>query len=102
MNWKPTWVLLAAAALVLAFIVLVEQPLRRQRQLQASRVILPGLNPSLVTNIEIHPVGPADYPGHAPKVPPTQSWRLVQPVAYPAAKPAHLPVCWPFWRNWNG
>jgi hypothetical protein len=83
MNWKPTWVLLATAAAMLAFIVLVERPLRRNRELQASHVILPGLVPSLVTNIEIHPWGQAiiqavrQNSANAP-------WRLVRPASYPA------------------
>jgi hypothetical protein len=82
MNWKPTWVLLAAAAVVLAFILLVEHPLRRQRELQASRLVLPGLDPSLVTNIEIHPWGQGIIQAVRENARP-DSWRLVQPVSYP-------------------
>jgi hypothetical protein len=83
MNRKPTWVLLTAAAVALAFIMLVEQPLRRQRQLQASRVILPGLNPALVTNIQIHPWNHALIQAVRPSAA-SPSWSLLQPVAYPA------------------
>ena len=82
MNWKPTWVLLAAAAVVFAFIALVEMPLLRERELRGNRVILPGLDPSLVTNIEIRPWGrpliKAVRPGAG------HSWRLTQPISYPA------------------
>src|SRR5277367_4406174 len=82
MNWKPTWVLLAAAAVVLAFIVLVGRPLRRQRELQESRLVLPGFDPSLVTNIEIHPWSQALV--EAVRQPGTNHfWRLARPVAYP-------------------
>jgi hypothetical protein len=83
MNWKPTWVLLAAAAIMLAFIVLVEQPLRRQRELQASRLILPGFHPSLVTNVEIHPWGHAIIQAVRQSAT-NPSWLLVRPVSYPA------------------
>jgi hypothetical protein len=82
MNWKPTWVLLATTAFILAFIVLVEQPLRRQREQQASHVILPGLDPSLVTNIEIHPWGQPII--QAVRQSSTNAWSLVRPAAYPA------------------
>ncbi|HEV7924021.1 MAG TPA: DUF4340 domain-containing protein [Verrucomicrobiae bacterium] len=82
MNWKPTWVLLLAAAVLLAFIVLVEQPMRRQRELQESRLVLPGLNPALVTNIEIHPWGKAMI--EAARERGTNGfWRLSRPVTYP-------------------
>ena len=57
MNWKPTWVLLAAAAVLFAFIVLVEHPLRQERLREVSRFVLPGLKPETVTNVKIHPVG---------------------------------------------
>src|SRR5580700_6845647 len=83
MNWKPTWVLLAACAVLLAFIVLVEQPLRRQREREASRVILPGLDPSSVTNIEIHPWGRAIIQAARPSST-NGLWSLVQPASYPA------------------
>jgi hypothetical protein len=83
MNWKPTWVLLAAAAVVLAFIVWVEQPLRRERERQASRVILPGLDATLVTNIEIQPWGQARIQA-VRQSSPRNAWRLAQPVAYSA------------------
>jgi hypothetical protein len=83
MNWKPTWVLLAVAAVLFAFIVLVDQPLRRQRELQASRVILPGFEPALVTNIEIHPWGQSIIQAVRQSAP-GNAWRLLQPVSYPA------------------
>jgi hypothetical protein len=83
MNWRPTWVLLAAAAVLLALIVWVEQPLRREQEHQASRIILPGLDPSLVTNIEIQPWGQAMIRAQR-QGSSNSSWRLVRPVAYPA------------------
>jgi uncharacterized protein DUF4340 len=83
MNWKPTWVLLAAAAVLFALIVWVEQPLRQEQERQASRVILPGLDPSLVTNIEIQPWGHAMIQA-VRQSSPKSSWRLARPVDYPA------------------
>ncbi|MGA2749348.1 MAG: DUF4340 domain-containing protein [Verrucomicrobiota bacterium] len=83
MNWKPTWVLLAAVAVALAFIVFVEHPAREERLLQASRLVLPGLDPASVTNIEVQPWG-------QPMVRAQRSdqglWRLTQPVSYPAQR----------------
>lgn len=85
MNWKPTWVLLAAAAVLLALIVYVEQPLRRQRERQASRVALPGLNASMVTNIEIQPWGQAVIQAQRQSGS-NSSWKLLRPVVYPAER----------------
>lgn len=82
MNWRPTWVLLAAAAVLLAFIVLIEHPMREQRLRQVSRLILPGLNPAAITNIEIHPRG---QPVIVAQRGNGGRWRLVQPVSYPAS-----------------
>jgi hypothetical protein len=83
MNWKPTWVLLAAAAVMLAFIVLVEHPRRARAERLASRFVLPGLNPAAVTNILVEPWGqPAIQvlrDGSA-----SNSWHLRRPIAYPA------------------
>jgi len=81
MSWKPTWVLLAAAAVLFAFIVWVDRPLRRERERQAIRVILPGLDASMVTNIEIQPWGQAGI--KAARQGDSNSWQLVQPVVYP-------------------
>ena len=57
MNWKPTWVLLTAAAVVFAFIALVEYPIRQERLKQASRVGSAGTRSVTVTNVEIQPWG---------------------------------------------
>src|SRR5277367_6344496 len=82
MNWKPTWVLLAAAAVLLAFIALVERPLRRQREMQENRLVLPGFDPSLVTNVEIHPWSQAMIEASRQRGT-NHFWRLSRPVAYP-------------------
>jgi len=83
MNWKPTWVLLAVAAMLLAFIVLVEHPLRVRKERLANRLILPGFNPAAVTNVLVQPWDqPAiqavrDGSG-------SNGWRLTRPISYPA------------------
>src|ERR1700728_3613771 len=83
MNWKPTWVLLTAAAVVFAFIVLVEHPIRNDRLRQATRAVLPGLDAATVTNIEIQPWGQPAI--HAQRAGITNHlWRLTQPMPYPA------------------
>ena len=60
MNWKPTGILLAAAAVVFAFIWLVDRPIRQERLRQASRVILPGFVPASVNSVEIKPRGASE------------------------------------------
>jgi hypothetical protein len=83
MNWKPTWVLLTAAAVVFAFIVLVENPIRQERLRQASHLVFPGLNPATITRIEIQPWGQPAI--HAQRANPgSHDWRLTQPISYPA------------------
>jgi hypothetical protein len=83
MNWKPTWVLLTAAAVVFAFIALVEYPIRQERLRQASRFVLPGLEAATVTNIEIQPWGqPAIHVQRTGRH--SHDWRLTQPISYPA------------------
>lgn len=83
MNWKPTWVLLTAAVVVFGFIALIEYPIRQERLRQASRSVLPGLDPATVTNVEIQPWGqPAIHAQRS--APGGRLWRLTQPIAYPA------------------
>jgi hypothetical protein len=83
MNWKSTGILLAAAAVVFAFIWLVDLPLRRERLRQASRVILPAFNPASVNSVEIKPRGAAEI--HARRTDPTNElWQMTQPITYPA------------------
>jgi len=83
MNWKPTWVLLTAAAVVFAFIVLVENPIRQERLRQASHSVFPGLNPATITKIEIQPWGqPAIHAQRASLG--SHDWVLTEPISYPA------------------
>jgi hypothetical protein len=83
MNWKPTWVLLAAVAIVFVFIVLVEHPLRQERLRQASQAVLRGFDPATITNIEIQPWGQPVIV--ARRVGGTSGvWQLTHPISYPA------------------
>jgi len=83
MNWKSTGILLTAAAVLFAFIWLVEQPIRQERLRQASRLILPGFIPASVNTIEIKPHGADEISAtrtNGTGVP----WQLTQPISYPA------------------
>src|SRR5271157_608017 len=83
MNWKPTWILLAAAAVLFAFIWLVERPIRQERLRQASRIILPGFDPASVNSVEIKPRGANEI--HAGRMDRTNDlWQMTQPISYPA------------------
>jgi hypothetical protein len=83
MNWKPTWILLAAAAVLFAFIWLVERPIRQERLRQASRIILPGFDPASVNSVEIMPRGANEI--RAGQMDRTNDlWQMTQPLSYPA------------------
>jgi hypothetical protein len=84
MNWKSTGILLTAAAVLFAFVWLVERPIRKERLRQASRVVLPGFDPASVNSIEIKPRGAneihVERPGRTNAL-----WQMTQPISYPAA-----------------
>jgi hypothetical protein len=83
MNWKSTGILLAAAAVLFAFIWLVDRPLRQERLRQASRVILPGFDPASVNSVEIQPRGANEI--HAGRMDPANDlWQMTRPISYPA------------------
>jgi hypothetical protein len=83
MNWKSTWILLAAAAVLFAFIWLVDRPIRQERLRQASRVILPGFDAASVNSIEIKPRGANEI--HARRTGRSNDlWQMTQPISYPA------------------
>ena len=83
MSWKSTGVLLAAAAVLFAFIWLVDRPLRQERLRQASRVVLPGFDPAAVKTIEIKPRR-VDEIHAARQGPAHEPWQLTRPISYPA------------------
>jgi hypothetical protein len=83
MNWKPTGILLAAAAVVFAFIWLVDRPIRQERLRQANRIVLPGFDPGSVDSVEIKPRAAAEI--HVGRTNRTdEAWQMTQPIAYPA------------------
>jgi len=83
MNWKSTGILLAAAAVLFAFIWLVDRPIRQERLRQASRIILQGFDPASVNKVEIKPRGANEI--HAGRMDQTHDlWQLTQPISYPA------------------
>src|SRR5581483_2386525 len=83
MSWKSTWVLLTLAAALVAFSVFVEHPMREERARQASRFVLPALDPRSVTNVSLTLLGQStiDVGRSAPGA---HDWRLTRPVTYPA------------------
>jgi hypothetical protein len=83
MNWRSTGVLLTAAAVLFAFIWLVERPMRQERLRQASRVILPGFDPASVNNIEIDQRGAEEIIARRTDGA-DDLWRLTRPISYPA------------------
>jgi hypothetical protein len=82
MSWKSTWVLLTLAAALLAFSIFVEHPLREARARQASRFVLPALDPATVTNLSLTLLGQHTIEVQR-SAPGAHDWRLTQPVAYP-------------------
>ena len=78
MNTKGTFFWFVLAAALFASIFLLDRYLRPPAA--AARHVLPGLQPASVTSVQVIPAGAleirADRADH--------SWRLAQPVAYPA------------------
>jgi hypothetical protein len=86
MNWKSTFVLLAAAAVLLAFILVVERPIRREKMReQTNRSVLTDFNPATVRSIEITPWGQSEIRVERAGGDSAQ-WRLTLPISYPAAE----------------
>jgi hypothetical protein len=82
-SWKPTGILLAAAAVVFAFVWLVDRPIRLQREREASRAVLFGFDPRTITGVEIKPRGASEI--QAARVDSSsQVWQMAQPLNYPA------------------
>lgn len=82
MNWKATGILLTAAAVLFAFVWWVDRPIRRERERQASRVILPAFDPGAVNHIEIKAYGTNDI--EVQRSGGTNDWRMTRPISYPA------------------
>lgn len=82
MNTKSTGLLLAAAALLFAFIYFVERPFRIAAQILPSHRVLPELDPAKITAVEVQ-VGGGVSVIRAEKT--NQLWQLTKPDSYPAA-----------------
>jgi len=86
-NTRPTVFLLAAAAILFAFIYFVERPRQAARIAPSSRV-LPELDPAKIAALEVQVGGGArvirvektNSPGKSNPL-----WQLTKPDAYPAA-----------------
>ncbi|MEP6662623.1 MAG: DUF4340 domain-containing protein, partial [Verrucomicrobiota bacterium] len=80
MRSKTTWVFIAAAAALFAFIYLVEKPLREKANAARNVKIIPSFDSSTVKRIEIQ------QGGNRFRVERTNgSWTLTRPFIYPAA-----------------
>ena len=80
MNTKSTGLLLAAAALLFAFVYFVERPIRQA--VPPSRRVLPALDPAKITSVQVQ-VGGGMSRIRADKT--NQLWQLTQPDSYPAS-----------------
>lgn len=86
MSTKSTVLLLAAAALLFAFIYFVERP-RQAARIAPNYKVLPGLDPAKIAALEIH-VGGGAQTIRAEKInleKTNQPWQLTKPEAYPAS-----------------
>jgi hypothetical protein len=82
MNSKNTFVWLVIAAVLFASIYFVDRYLRPPAA--STESILPGLQPSSVTGIEVIPAGALEISADRAK----NSWLLAKPFAYPAQSAA--------------
>lgn len=75
-----TWGLVVAAAGLFALIYFVEHPMREARQRQASRQMLPELDPAAVSSLVVHPANQLEIRAECR----SNSWRLTKPIIYNA------------------
>jgi hypothetical protein len=81
-NTKATALLLAAAALLFAFVYFVERPLRLAARVPPNQRVLPDLDPSKITSVQVQVAGGVRTI-RADKT--NQLWQLTQPDPYPAS-----------------
>ena len=82
MNTKATALLLAAAACLFAFVYFVERPLRLAARVPPNQRVLPDLDPSKITSVQVQVAGGVRTI-RADKT--NQVWQLTQPDPYPAS-----------------
>jgi hypothetical protein len=76
MSAKTTWSLVLVAAIIFAFIFFVEHPYRKAQSRTPDLHLLPGLNPTNITSVQIQPAGQVDL-----RVEHTNSsWQMTRPV----------------------
>ena len=85
MNTKNTWTWFVVAAVLFASIFLLDRYLRPAAA--ATQNVLPGLQPSSVTSIQVIPAGALEIRADRTN----NSWLLANPVAYPA-QPAAIEI----------
>jgi uncharacterized protein DUF4340 len=85
MNTKNTWTWFVVAAVLFASIFLLDRYLRPPAA--ATQNVLPGLQPSSVTSIQVIPAGTLEIRADRTN----NSWLLANPVAYPA-QPAAIEI----------
>ncbi len=78
MNTKNTWVWLVVAAVLFASIFIFDHYFRPEPELV--RNILSGLQPSVVTGVQVTPAGALEIRADRKN----GSWQLVKPIVYPA------------------
>jgi hypothetical protein len=83
-NTKATALLLAAAAVLFAFVYFVERPIRLAALIPPNRNVLPGLDPAKITAVQVQIAGGVRSI-RADKT--NQAWQLTQPESYPASGP---------------
>ena len=81
-NTKATGLLLAAAALLLAFIYFVERPMRNAARMPPDHRVFPELDPAKIDAVEVQ-VGGGARLIRAGKT--NQVWQLTKPGPYPAS-----------------
>lgn len=81
MNSKTTWIFVAIAGLVFAFIIWVEHPAREKFNASRSTKIFSGMDPKTADHLEIRGAGHREI--HAQRS--NDSWVLTSPLTYPAA-----------------
>lgn len=77
---KATVVLVTLAAVLLGYVVLVEQPIRRARLHENSRKLFPSFDASQVRRISVRTPGAEEVQIQVTN----KSWRVTKPINYPA------------------
>ncbi|MDB6056920.1 MAG: hypothetical protein JWO95_764, partial [Verrucomicrobiales bacterium] len=77
---KATVVLVTLAAVLLGYVVLVEEPIRQARLHENSRKLFPAFDASQVRRISVRSLGAEEVQIQVTN----KSWRVTKPINYPA------------------